>query len=135
MLRRPPRSTLFPYTTLFRSTLPPSSGVRRSAECRDRPHLRPAPEDREGAAGARMAPWTAPGRVAGPVHTETPLMPGAILTDAELASIRREYRAARLLPARTYHDPAILEWERDNIVRSDWVLVAREEDVAEPTSF
>src|SRR5258708_31119030 len=24
MIRRPPRSTLFPYTTLFRSTLPPS---------------------------------------------------------------------------------------------------------------
>src|SRR3989442_4438948 len=23
MIRRPPRSTLFPYTTLFRSTLPP----------------------------------------------------------------------------------------------------------------
>jgi Rieske 2Fe-2S family protein len=62
-------------------------------------------------------------------------MPGAILTDAELASIRREYRAARLLPARTYHDPAILQWERDHIVRTDWVLVAREEDVAEPTSF
>src|SRR2546430_7291511 len=25
MIRRPPRSTLFPYTTLFRSTLKPSS--------------------------------------------------------------------------------------------------------------
>src|SRR3712207_7941678 len=25
MIRRPPRSTLFPYTTLFRSTAPPSS--------------------------------------------------------------------------------------------------------------
>src|SRR3712207_8009068 len=25
MIRRPPRSTLFPYTTLFRSGLPPSS--------------------------------------------------------------------------------------------------------------
>src|SRR2546427_4364305 len=28
MIRRPPRSTLFPYTTLFRS--PPSSGRRRA---------------------------------------------------------------------------------------------------------
>src|SRR3712207_8586420 len=28
MIRRPPRSTLFPYTTLFRSTYPPS-GPRR----------------------------------------------------------------------------------------------------------
>src|SRR2546427_4370694 len=29
MIRRPPRSTLFPYTTLFRSTVPsrPSSGL------------------------------------------------------------------------------------------------------------
>src|SRR3712207_7010667 len=28
MIRRPPRSTLFPYTTLFRSSVPPS-GTRR----------------------------------------------------------------------------------------------------------
>ena len=62
-------------------------------------------------------------------------MSGAILTDAELASIRREYRAASLLPARTYQDPSVLEWEREHIVRSDWLLVAREEDVPEPTSF
>src|SRR2546426_1556504 len=27
MIRRPPRSTLFPYTTLFRSQLPPAKGV------------------------------------------------------------------------------------------------------------
>src|SRR2546425_3751505 len=26
MIRRPPRSTLFPYTTLFRSPLPPRTG-------------------------------------------------------------------------------------------------------------
>ena len=62
-------------------------------------------------------------------------MTGAILTDAELASVRREYRAASLLPARTYHDPGVLDWERDNIVRRDWVMVGREEDIAEPTSF
>src|SRR3712207_8035395 len=28
MIRRPPRSTLFPYTTLFRSVLPDRGGVR-----------------------------------------------------------------------------------------------------------
>src|SRR2546430_10556878 len=28
MIRRPPRSTLFPYTTLFRSVLAPQSGTR-----------------------------------------------------------------------------------------------------------
>src|SRR5690242_21619108 len=35
MIRRPPRSTLFPYTTLFRS-LPPA----RSLPAHRRPHLR-----------------------------------------------------------------------------------------------
>src|SRR2546427_11893735 len=34
MIRRPPRSTLFPYTTLFRSYLRASSGSRRSSERR-----------------------------------------------------------------------------------------------------
>src|SRR3712207_8297673 len=34
MIRRPPRSTLFPYTTLFRSAEPASSGE-------ERPQLRP----------------------------------------------------------------------------------------------
>src|SRR3712207_8632473 len=40
MIRRPPRSTLFPYTTLFRSRHParpaPAAGPRRGA--RDIPH-------------------------------------------------------------------------------------------------
>src|SRR2546425_9772555 len=35
MIRRPPRSTLFPYTTLFRSAdVPPSSGHRRAGVAR-----------------------------------------------------------------------------------------------------
>src|SRR5260370_23864128 len=29
MIRRPPRSTLFPYTTLFRSSRPAATGVQR----------------------------------------------------------------------------------------------------------
>ena len=32
MLRRPPRSTLFPYTTLFRSTTDPDGDIVRAAE-------------------------------------------------------------------------------------------------------
>src|SRR5258708_32044531 len=32
MIRRPPRSTLFPYTTLFRSTLPPEPPTPPSDE-------------------------------------------------------------------------------------------------------
>src|SRR5689334_24512659 len=31
MMRRPPRSTLFPYTTLFRSRVPPAGHWRHSA--------------------------------------------------------------------------------------------------------
>ena len=58
-----------------------------------------------------------------------------VLTTAELASIRREYRGASLLPARMYQDQAILDWERQHILLTDWLMVARVEDVAEPGSF
>src|SRR3712207_7177500 len=33
MIRRPPRSTLFPYTTLFRSTATSAAGTRSSSRC------------------------------------------------------------------------------------------------------
>ena len=59
----------------------------------------------------------------------------SILTAEEIASVRRGYRAASLLPKRAYHDPAIHEWERANILRRDWVMVAREEDIPEPGSY
>src|SRR2546428_8348460 len=32
MIRRPPRSTLFPYTTLFRSLMGPGTGLREPAQ-------------------------------------------------------------------------------------------------------
>src|SRR5437773_5990509 len=39
MLRRPPRSTLFPYTTLFRSSRPQAAGgARRAADRRPGAH-------------------------------------------------------------------------------------------------
>src|SRR3712207_7730758 len=41
MIRRPPRSTLFPYTTLFRSCGRPSSAYRERI-AGDRRHARPA---------------------------------------------------------------------------------------------
>src|SRR5438067_7306424 len=45
MLRRPPRSTLFPYTTLFRSTrIPPRHsqvGLRESGSCQRRHYPEP----------------------------------------------------------------------------------------------
>src|SRR3712207_6972916 len=59
MIRRPPRSTLFPYTTLFRSPCVPIPGgaARRRAGCPADPVLQPAgtawrqdPRRRPGAA-------------------------------------------------------------------------------------
>src|SRR2546422_1604840 len=44
MIRRPPRSTLFPYTTLFRSAFPSAGGKLR-------PRLRGTPAGRVPAAG------------------------------------------------------------------------------------
>src|SRR3712207_7562506 len=49
MIRRPPRSTLFPYTTLFRSAGPGADGGAR-------PRPRRRPEPRRGEAEARAAP-------------------------------------------------------------------------------
>src|SRR5256885_2727573 len=39
MIRRPPRSTLFPYTTLFRSQLHERPGVEQHVEALARRHL------------------------------------------------------------------------------------------------
>src|SRR2546425_9731781 len=44
MIRRPPRSTLFPYTTLFRSWPAGEVALRRAALCGAQPHqLLPLP--------------------------------------------------------------------------------------------
>src|SRR3712207_8012370 len=51
MIRRPPRSTLFPYTTLFRSR----GGDRRAAPVRDARALRRAGGGPRGAAAGRGA--------------------------------------------------------------------------------
>src|SRR3712207_8253879 len=62
MIRRPPRSTLFPYTTLFRS----GRGARGVRDGRRRPRRRPLGEDaaqavRPAAQGPRTAgPRAAP---------------------------------------------------------------------------
>jgi Rieske 2Fe-2S family protein len=59
----------------------------------------------------------------------------SILTAEELARIRRDYRAATLLPKRTYHDPDIHAWERREILRRDWIPVGRVDEAAEPGSY
>src|SRR2546430_12515378 len=52
MIRRPPRSTLFPYTTLFRS---PRFSRHRAAVCEG------PPEGESQAPGLAFAPWWDPG--------------------------------------------------------------------------
>src|SRR5438034_3238424 len=54
MIRRPPRSTLFPYTTLFRSTRSRSSRVEPSEEAR-RPLTRKLPASQTECAEAAAA--------------------------------------------------------------------------------
>src|SRR2546423_8882202 len=66
MIRRPPRSTLFPYTTLFRSSIRPldRAGARRAGHARElarRPGLlrvRGAPLADRGGMGACSPPRT-----------------------------------------------------------------------------
>ncbi len=61
--------------------------------------------------------------------------PSPPLTPEEIAAVRKPYRAASLLPGRAYHDEAIHEFERERWFRRDWVVVGREADAAEPTSY
>src|SRR3712207_9362951 len=55
MIRRPPRSTLFPYTTLFRSGTPPRRGAARPARPR-RPPGRPPPRRQSTSVWIRVIP-------------------------------------------------------------------------------
>src|SRR3989442_7016149 len=66
MIRRPPRSTLFPYTTLFRSTTPrcPDPWQRRGS---GRPP--PPADDRCARTGRRDSPWSARSRDRSEEHT------------------------------------------------------------------
>src|SRR3712207_6957108 len=84
MIRRPPRSTLFPYTTLFRSSQH-RRGVRPAASAADRRTVRPAvAADRtRGRVSARRPGRMSPRRLRSEEHT------------SELQS--RQYLVCRLL--------------------------------------
>src|SRR2546427_6017597 len=59
MIRRPPRSTLFPYTTLFRSVIDGVAGVGRNDDLVARTHVECTQRELEcGAAGARSEEHT-----------------------------------------------------------------------------
>src|ERR1043166_6303881 len=55
MIRRPPRSTLFPYTTLFRSRVPVRQW-RELAGRRPRPHPHPCPLSLSGEGDRKAVP-------------------------------------------------------------------------------
>src|ERR1035441_10784406 len=61
MIRRPPRSTLFPYTTLFRSVSGSTSNGRRYFRyfCREKGHLARAAVPCDEYVGAVVAAWLA----------------------------------------------------------------------------
>src|SRR3712207_6903138 len=92
MIRRPPRSTLFPYTTLFRSLLP----VGDHAEGRARDHLDAAHAPRHGGGRPRRL-----GRRGGHGHRSEE-------HTSELQS--RQYLVCRLLleKKKTYHPRRVL---------------------------
>src|SRR3712207_7264948 len=87
MIRRPPRSTLFPYTTLFRSPSPsPTSAATCSRTPTEASPVRPAPG---GQAGSRKVfSWSEIGK-----HT------------SELQS--RQYLVCRLLLEKKKYPPLI----------------------------
>jgi Rieske 2Fe-2S family protein len=58
-----------------------------------------------------------------------------VLTEAEIAAVRKPYRAAALLPGRAYHDEAIFEHEQREWLGHDWVCVGRAEDAEEPGTW
>src|SRR3712207_8174800 len=60
MIRRPPRSTLFPYTTLFRSAVGEGDPAPRQGRDGDGPRLGAAAGD---PGNHRPAPWHHPHRV------------------------------------------------------------------------
>src|SRR3989454_11138971 len=55
MIRRPPRSTLFPYTTLFRSRAPADHDARRAVPLRAQCRSRALPADERELRAARLA--------------------------------------------------------------------------------
>src|SRR2546421_7533630 len=65
MIRRPPRSTLFPYTTLFRSQSNPARHCRRmspSLTATSPPQAVPQPSYNTGGRPAALSPGTARNR-------------------------------------------------------------------------
>src|SRR6266508_4288109 len=111
MIRRPPRSTLFPYTTLFRSRRPPRP--RRQGVGVARRGTRPRPLDEDGPrARRRRLPPVLRGR-ASPARTRGPSLwrRPARLPRHALA----ERLSGRQLARRPASDPVLVVAGQDNV--------------------
>src|SRR2546429_5798199 len=94
MIRRPPRSTLFPYTTLFRS--PHIASARRIGRCPD---------------GPAAAPGGNRGRT--PAHTPSPTRRD--LPAVSTRSCRRDRKSTRLNSSHGYISYAVFCLEKKKI--------------------
>src|SRR3712207_8502483 len=91
MIRRPPRSTLFPYTTLFRSASDDVLCHRIQGIDEGREQLFPLLDQDQG--GAARRPWTEPGKLSQELNE--PLDLRSEEHTSELQS--RQYLVCRLL--------------------------------------
>src|SRR3989454_5045468 len=95
MIRRPPRSTLFPYTTLFRSRRTPRATPGRRAAARPR-RAAPAGRPQRGQRPGRRARGAGDGRAPGPHHRGPALVSGSAAPPRAGARGRRDPLDQRL---------------------------------------
>src|SRR2546430_17355598 len=83
MIRRPPRSTLFPYTTLFRSVKPSNAGeiIKQWLDVHELPLMPMSDQIVDG--HSRQVWWNADGETIIESYTITDMAHGAPLTQSE----------------------------------------------------
>src|SRR3712207_7168136 len=91
MIRRPPRSTLFPYTTLFRS----AGAIRRNGPLSLTATKEILQRQRDWDEGEF---WARQGEIAGPVMTSNDAREGAVRSEEHTSELQsRQYLVCRLL--------------------------------------
>src|SRR5258708_13392132 len=96
MIRRPPRSTLFPYTTLFRSRPLPRIRPRRRPPCRQTHGVRPA--------AGRTAIMTRSEEHTSQLHSPEHLLSRLLLAKKK-RSRTQNHPGSHLSPPTTKHSP------------------------------
>src|SRR3712207_7381010 len=95
MIRRPPRSTLFPYTTLFRSVSAPGCGLSAVLQGNLACAIRSEFPVELGAVHRHLTKSRRPGRFC---HLLAPLFPGGSRSEEHTSELQsRQYLVCRLL--------------------------------------